>query len=131
MNQSVKCSLHGHLLYCRSKYGFQGEFSVLIHVLNILPYLLGCHYLICNNSTISTLPSPFPHGVGVALVVLSYGGLLLANNQITPGSLMSFLIATQTIQRSLKNKLLFHNINLLIISLKYSLKCVCQYYSGH
>ncbi|CAI8023602.1 Mitochondrial potassium channel ATP-binding subunit [Geodia barretti] len=38
---------------------------------------------------------------GVALVVLSYGGLLLANNQISPGNLMSFLIATQTIQRSL------------------------------
>ena len=37
--------------------------------------------------------------VGVALVVLSYGGLLLANNQISPGNLMSFFIATQTIQR--------------------------------
>ena len=35
------------------------------------------------------------------LIVLSHGGMLLASNQITPGSLMSFLVATQTIQRSL------------------------------
>lgn len=38
---------------------------------------------------------------GMVLIVLSHGGLLLASNQITPGSLMSFLVATQTIQRSL------------------------------
>ena len=37
---------------------------------------------------------------GVVLAVVSHGGLLLATNQITPGSLMSFLVATQTIQRS-------------------------------
>jgi ATP-binding cassette subfamily B (MDR/TAP) protein 8 len=40
---------------------------------------------------------------GVVLLVISHGGLLLATNQITPGSLMSFLMATQTIQRSLGN----------------------------
>ena len=37
----------------------------------------------------------------MVLLVLSHGGLLLASNQITPGALMSFLVATQTIQRSL------------------------------
>ena len=40
-----------------------------------------------------------PSLLGVVLAVVSHGGLLLATNQITPGSLMSFLIATQTIQR--------------------------------
>ena len=40
---------------------------------------------------------------GLVLAVLSHGGLLLASNEISPGSLMSFLIATQTIQRSLTN----------------------------
>ena len=38
--------------------------------------------------------------VGVVLAVVSHGGLLLATNHITPGNLMSFLVATQTIQRS-------------------------------
>ena len=38
--------------------------------------------------------------LGVVLAVVSHGGLLLATNQITPGSLMSFLVATQTVQRS-------------------------------
>lgn len=41
--------------------------------------------------------------LGVVLAVVSHGGLLLATNQITPGSLMSFLVATQTIQRSVKH----------------------------
>ena len=41
--------------------------------------------------------------VGLVLAVLSHGGLLLASSEINPGSLMSFLIATQTIQRSLTN----------------------------
>ena len=36
---------------------------------------------------------------GLALVVLYYGGLLLANREMEPGDLMSFLVATQTIQR--------------------------------
>ena len=40
---------------------------------------------------------------GLVLLVISHGGLLLATNQITPGSVMSFLVATQTIQRSLGN----------------------------
>jgi ATP-binding cassette subfamily B (MDR/TAP) protein 8 len=40
---------------------------------------------------------------GVVLAVVSQGGLLLATNQISPGNLMSFLAATQTIQRSLGN----------------------------
>lgn len=38
---------------------------------------------------------------GLALVVLYYGGSLLANREMEPGDLMSFLVATQTIQRSL------------------------------
>ncbi|XP_065072133.1 mitochondrial potassium channel ATP-binding subunit-like [Rhopilema esculentum] len=38
---------------------------------------------------------------GMTLVVLYYGGILLDSKQITPGDLMSFLMATQTIQRSL------------------------------
>ena len=37
--------------------------------------------------------------LGVVLAVISHGGLLLTTNQITPGSLMSFLAASQTIQR--------------------------------
>ena len=36
---------------------------------------------------------------GIVLGVVSHGGLLLATNQITAGDLMSFLVATQTIQR--------------------------------
>ena len=36
---------------------------------------------------------------GLALVVLYYGGSLLANREMEPGDLMSFLVATQTIQR--------------------------------
>jgi ATP-binding cassette subfamily B (MDR/TAP) protein 8 len=36
---------------------------------------------------------------GLVLVVVSHGGILLARNQISPGNLMSFLVATQTIQR--------------------------------
>lgn len=36
---------------------------------------------------------------GLALVVLYYGGSLLANGEMEPGDLMSFLVATQTIQR--------------------------------
>lgn len=41
---------------------------------------------------------------GVVLVVVGHGGLLLASNQISPGSLMAFLVATQTIQRSAEAK---------------------------
>ncbi|KAL5459997.1 hypothetical protein EMCRGX_G033404 [Ephydatia muelleri] len=40
---------------------------------------------------------------GLVLVVVSHGGILLATNQITAGDLMSFLVATQIIQRSLGN----------------------------
>ena len=36
---------------------------------------------------------------GIVLVVVGQGGLLLASNQISPGNLMAFLVATQTIQR--------------------------------
>ena len=36
---------------------------------------------------------------GMVLLVVGHGGLLLATNQISPGSLMAFLVATQTIQR--------------------------------
>ena len=36
---------------------------------------------------------------GMTLIVLYYGGILLDSEQITPGDLMSFLMATQTIQR--------------------------------
>ncbi len=36
----------------------------------------------------------------VILVVVGHGGLLLASNQVSPGNLMAFLVATQTIQRS-------------------------------
>ena len=37
--------------------------------------------------------------LGIVLGVVSYGGMLLATNQLSPGELMSFLVATQTIQR--------------------------------
>ena len=37
----------------------------------------------------------------MVLLIISHGGYLLSSNQISPGSLMSFLVATQTIQRSL------------------------------
>ena len=36
---------------------------------------------------------------GLVLVVLYAGGSLLATNEIKPGQLMSFLVATQTVQR--------------------------------
>ena len=36
---------------------------------------------------------------GLSLVVLYYGGSLLASREMEPGDLMSFLVATQTIQR--------------------------------
>lgn len=36
---------------------------------------------------------------GMTLIVLYCGGALLDSKQITPGDLMSFLMATQTIQR--------------------------------
>ena len=39
------------------------------------------------------------HLLGIVLGVVSYGGVLLATNQVSPGDLMSFLVATQTIQR--------------------------------
>ena len=38
---------------------------------------------------------------GIVLGTLYYGGYLLSNQRVTPGDLMSFLVATQTIQRSL------------------------------
>lgn len=38
---------------------------------------------------------------GIVLAVVGHGGLLLASNQVSPGNLMAFLVATQTIQRSL------------------------------
>ncbi len=37
---------------------------------------------------------------GVVFAVVSHGGLLLATDRISPGNLMAFLVATQTIQRS-------------------------------
>jgi ATP-binding cassette subfamily B (MDR/TAP) protein 8 len=37
---------------------------------------------------------------GIVLAVVGHGGLLLATNQVSPGNLMAFLVATQTIQRS-------------------------------
>ena len=39
---------------------------------------------------------------GLAMVVLYYGGSLLASREMEPGDLMSFLVATQTIQRYLR-----------------------------
>lgn len=48
---------------------------------------------------------------GLSLVVLYYGGSLLASREMQPGDLMSFLVATQTIQRSLGSmSLLFGQI---------------------
>lgn len=38
---------------------------------------------------------------GMVLATLYMGGYLMSNNQVSPGELMSFLVATQTIQRSL------------------------------
>ncbi len=38
---------------------------------------------------------------GIVLGTLYYGGYLLSCNELSPGDLMSFLVATQTIQRSL------------------------------
>ena len=35
------------------------------------------------------------------LGTLYYGGYLLSSQRVTPGDLMSFLVATQTIQRSM------------------------------
>ena len=37
---------------------------------------------------------------GIVLATLYYGGYLLSENKINPGDLMSFLVATQTLQRS-------------------------------
>ena len=37
----------------------------------------------------------------VVLGTLYYGGYLMSEQRLTPGDLMSFLVATQTIQRSL------------------------------
>ncbi|PNF13674.1 ATP-binding cassette sub-family B member 8, mitochondrial [Cryptotermes secundus] len=38
---------------------------------------------------------------GMVLATLYMGGYLVSNNQVSPGDIMSFLVATQTIQRSL------------------------------
>lgn len=38
---------------------------------------------------------------GIGLGTLYYGGYLLSSNQLTAGDLMSFLVATQTMQRSI------------------------------
>lgn len=38
---------------------------------------------------------------GIVLGVLYAGGLLMSRSELAPGDLMSFLVATQTIQRSL------------------------------
>ena len=38
---------------------------------------------------------------GIVLSTLLFGGYLLSNNELTAGNLMSFLVATQTVQRSL------------------------------
>lgn len=38
---------------------------------------------------------------GMVLATLYMGGYLVSNNQVSPGEIMSFLVATQTIQRSL------------------------------
>jgi putative uncharacterized protein (fragment) len=38
---------------------------------------------------------------GLVLGSLVYGGYLLSNGEVSPGSLMSFLVASQTVQRSL------------------------------
>lgn len=37
----------------------------------------------------------------MVLATLYVGGHLVSSNQVSPGELMSFLVATQTIQRSL------------------------------
>jgi len=47
---------------------------------------------------------------GIVLTTLYYGGYLLSTEQLSAGDLMSFLVATQTIQRSLSQlSLLFGN----------------------
>jgi ATP-binding cassette subfamily B (MDR/TAP) protein 8 len=38
---------------------------------------------------------------GMVLATLYMGGYLVSSNQVSPGEIMSFLVATQTIQRSL------------------------------
>lgn len=37
--------------------------------------------------------------IGIVLGVLLVGGSLMYNAEMTPGSMMSFLVATQTIQK--------------------------------
>ncbi len=37
---------------------------------------------------------------GIVLATIYYGGCLMAAEKVSPGDLMSFLVATQTIQRS-------------------------------
>ena len=49
---------------------------------------------------------------GMTLIVLYCGGVLLDSGQITPGDLMSFLMATQTIQR-------YHSYILLCSFIKF------------
>lgn len=39
---------------------------------------------------------------GVVLLVVAHGGFMLTTNQVSPGHLMAFLVATQTIQRFLR-----------------------------
>ena len=47
----------------------------------------------------------------MVLATLYIGGRLVSNNQVSPGELMSFLVATQTIQRSLTQlSLLFGHV---------------------
>lgn len=47
---------------------------------------------------------------GIVLTTLLFGGYLLSKEELSPGNLMSFLVATQTIQRSLAQlSLLFGN----------------------
>ncbi len=56
---------------------------------------------------------------GVVLAVVSHGGLLLTTNQITPGSLMSFLAASQTIQR-------YVSTQIVIVRLCMHVRTVCM-----
>jgi len=41
-----------------------------------------------------------PVAVGLVLGALYAGGYLMSQNEVTAGDLMSFMVATQTIQRS-------------------------------
>ena len=80
---------------------FQGLSNIALNCECVLPTLTNQHKVrqtavVSQDCNVHTLCA---HDPGIVLGTIFAGGTLISRNEMTPGELMSFLIASQTVQR--------------------------------